>query len=94
MTRFDIRVRRKQFTQSRMERHKNYQSLLNKHYEQSRKKTRGVMVLVFLMILIIAILLAFFNKADEPENKNHEQPTSELRMDKTETINNQEVCRL
>ena len=56
MTRFDIRVRSKQFTQSRIERHKNYQSLLNKHYEQSKRKTRGTMVLVFVLILIFEII--------------------------------------
>lgn len=67
MTKFDIRLRRKQFTQSRIERHKNYQSLMERHYEASKKKTRGIMVLVFLVILIIAILLAFFGTMDEPK---------------------------
>ncbi len=67
MTRFDIRVRRKQFTQSRIEQHKNYKSLLDRHYEQGRKKTRGWLVLVFLVILIIALLLAFFNRPEVPE---------------------------
>lgn len=92
MTRFDIRVRRRQFTQSRIESHKNYESLLEKHYEQSRKKTRGVMVLVFLLILIIAILLAFFNRPSEPEKSKPEKAVSELKIDKENTIN--EVYRL
>ena len=82
MTRFDIRLRRDKFTHSRIERHKNYQSLLDKHYEQSRKKTRGVMVLVFLLILIIAILLAFFNRYEAPAEKAPKEPLSEFRMDK------------
>lgn len=82
MTRFDIRLRRDKFTHSRIERHKNYQSLLDKHYEQSRKKTRGVMVLVFLLILIIAILLAFFNRYEAPDGESPKEPLSELRMDK------------
>jgi hypothetical protein len=81
MTRFDIRLRRDKFTHSRIERHKNYQSLLDKHYEQSRKKTRGVMVLVFLLILIIAILLAFFNRYEAPAEEAPKEPLSELRMD-------------
>jgi Na+/melibiose symporter-like transporter len=67
MTKFDIRLRRKQFTQSRIERHKNYQSLMERHYEATRKKTRGMMVMVFLVILIIAILLAFFNTQEKPK---------------------------
>jgi len=94
MTRFDIRVRRKQFTQSRIERHKNYQSLLDKHYEQSRRKTRGIMVLVFLVILIIALVLAFFNENQEAEKPAQQEPVSELKMDKTNTTSNQEVYRL
>jgi hypothetical protein len=94
MTRFDIRVRRKQFTQSRIERHKNYQSLLNKHYEQSKRKTRGTMVLVFVLILIIAIILAFFHESQKPETPAPEEPVSELKMDKTIKTSNQKVYRL
>ena len=94
MTRFDIRVRRKQFTQSRIERHKNYQSLLNKHYEQSKRKTRGTMVLVFVLILIIAIILAFFNESQKPETPVPEEPVGELKLDKTIKTSNQKVYRL
>lgn len=94
MTRFDIRVRRKQFTQSRIERHKNYQSLLDKHYEQSRKKTRGIMVLVFLLILIVAIVLAFLNRSEKPETSTPQEPVSELKVEKTHELNKQEVYRL
>jgi len=66
MTKFDIRLRRSQFTQTRIESHKNYQSLMERHYESSKKKTRGVMVLVILLILTIAILVALFNKPEVP----------------------------
>jgi hypothetical protein len=66
MTKFDIRVRRKKFTQSRIERHKNFQNLMGNYDKSSRKKTSGVIVLVFLLILIIAIVLAFFTTTEEP----------------------------
>ncbi len=92
MTRFDIRLRRSQFTESRIERHKNYESLLEKHYEQSRKKTRGIMVLVFLAILIIAILLAFFNHPKAPEKEKSGEALSELKIG-SEKVSN-EVYRL
>ena len=94
MTRFDIRVRRKQFTQGRIERHKNYQSLLDKHYEQTKRKTRGIMVLVFILILIIAIVMAFFNETQKPETPAPEEPTSELKMEKTIESSNRGVYRL
>ena len=76
MTKFDIRVRRKQFTQSRIERHKNYQSLMKRHYESGKRKTRGTMVLVFLLILIIAILLAFFNTPEKPKQESSKDKVS------------------
>jgi Na+/melibiose symporter-like transporter len=66
MTRFDIRVRRKRFTQSRIERHKDFQNLMGNYDKSSRKKTSGVIVLVFMLILIIAILLAFLTTTEEP----------------------------
>lgn len=94
MTRFDIRVRRKQFTQSRIEGHKNYQSLLDKHYEQSRKKTRGIMVLVFLIILIVAIVLSFLNRTEKPETTTPQEPVSELKFEETHELNKKEVYRL
>ena len=76
MTKFDIRVRRKQFTQSRIERHKNYQSLMKRHYESGKRKTRGALVLVFLLILIIAILLAFFNTPEKPKQESPKERVS------------------
>ncbi|MCG8309342.1 MAG: hypothetical protein MI975_18250 [Cytophagales bacterium] len=73
MTKFDIRLRRKQFTQNRIERYKNYQSLMERHHEARKKKTRGVMVLVFLIIIIIAILLAFFGTVEQPETPSPDE---------------------
>ena len=75
MTKFDIRVRRKRFTQGRIERHKNFQNLLGNYDRTSRKKTRGVLVLVILVILIIAILLAYFNTR---EVQKKEPPKEEV----------------
>ena len=66
MTKFDIRVRRQKFTQSRIERHKVFQNLMGNYDRSSRKKTSGVIVMVFLLILIIAIMLAFFTTTEEP----------------------------
>lgn len=71
MTKFDIRVRRRQFTRNRIESHKDFQNIMGNYDRSSRKKTRGVMVLVILAILIIALLLAFFNN---PEKQKQETP--------------------
>jgi len=53
----------------------------------SKKKTRGAMVLVFLVILIIAILLAFFNTQKE---KTQEVPKDQVSFN-IENMNTQIV---
>ena len=72
MTLFDIRIRRKQFVQSRIERHTDFQNLVGNYDRTSRKKTRGIMILVFLLIMIMAILLTFYealHDVDEQKGK-------------------------
>lgn len=76
MTKFDIRLRRKRFTQGRIERHKNFQNLIGSYDRSSRKKTHGVMVLVILVILIIAILLAFFGTTGEQKQESPKDQVS------------------
>lgn len=94
MTKFDIRLRRNQFTKHRIERHKNFQNLIGNYDKSSRRKTRGYMVLVFLLILIVAILLAFLNRPKEPAEPTPQDPISELKIEKTHELNKQEVYRL
>jgi len=76
MTKFDIRLRRNQFTQSRIEGHKNFQNLMGNYDRSSRKKTRGIMVLVILLILTIAVLLALFNKQEVPKQDQQNEQIS------------------
>ncbi len=71
MTKFDIRIRRQRFSKGRIERHKDFQNLMGNYDKSSRKNTRGVMVLVIALIILIAILLAFFNTPKE-EKQNSE----------------------
>ena len=81
MTKFDIRLRRRQFTQSRIDRYKNYQSILERHHEARKKKTRGVMVIAILIILIVAILLAFFGTLKQPTQKSPDNQAEFLSED-------------
>lgn len=76
MTKFDIRLRRKQFTHSRIERYKNYQSLMERHNQARKKKTNGIMIIVFLIILIIVILLAFLNSTEQPKSNEQNNTVS------------------
>jgi Na+-transporting methylmalonyl-CoA/oxaloacetate decarboxylase gamma subunit len=52
------------------------------------------MVLVFLLILIVAILLAFFNRPEESAEPTLQDSKSELKIEKTHELNTQEVYRL
>ncbi len=95
MTKFDIRLRRQQFTQNRIERHKNYQSLMERHREANKRKTRGIMVLVFLLILIIAILLAFFSTVEEPKKEMpSEQASVQMKTNNDMKTENNRVYKL
>lgn len=81
MTRFDIRLRRQRFKESRIEQYKNYHSLLERHEQFHRKRTRGIMVLVAMILIIIALSLALFHRS-EPVKKTPQRPTQE-QLDKT-----------
>lgn len=69
MTKFDIRIRRMQFTQSRIERHKNFQNLIGNYDLSSKKRTKGWIMAVGFLILAIAILMAYLALDSKPKQK-------------------------
>jgi len=56
--------------------------------KSSRKRTRGFMVLVFLLIIVLAVLLAFFNRNDEKIPESPKKPKQSITM--LERINDKE----
>ncbi len=74
MTRFDIRVRRNQFTQSRIDRHKNFQNLIGNYDLSSKKRTKGWVVAIGLLIWAIALLIAYFALDSKQEKKLPDSP--------------------
>ena len=94
MTKFDIRLRRKQFTQNRIERHKNYQSILERHQEANKRKTRGITVLVILIIIIIATALAFFGTLGDDKQQDENKDKTEQTREYTETEDIAKVYKL
>lgn len=95
MTKFDIRVRRRQFTRNRIESHKDFQNIMGNYDRSSRKKTRGVMVLVILAILIIALLLAFFNNPEKQKQETPNEPEhTNIENSKIKNIESKEVYKL
>lgn len=82
MTNFDIRLRRSQFTERRIQRHKNYDSLLYMHQRQHRKKIKGIVVIAFIILLALAIFIAtsvLTTSKDKEQDK--ELPKKELQQD-------------
>jgi len=64
MSKIDIRLRRQQFTQGRIQRHKNYGSVLEKHRSNHRRRVRGIVILAFILILIIVVIFSYFSQSN------------------------------
>lgn len=58
MGRHEIRFRRQQMTSRRMERHKNYQDILDQH--QSQRKTRWVRIILYIIAFLVLVFLLIF----------------------------------
>ena len=82
MSRIDIRLRHRQVTQGRIESHKNYNNLMEMHQEQSRRRTRGIMVMVFMAIILLAVTIAVVRSCE-----NHPVPQTESPADTVQQKN-------
>ena len=60
MSKIDIRFRRQQFTHGRIQQHKNYESLLERHKRSHRRKVRGIVLIAFILLLALMWVLSFF----------------------------------
>lgn len=77
MNRHDIRLRRDRMTTGRMQRHKDYRELMEKHKRNSRGKRASVWLGAVIGLLLIGLLLlAVFNRLDKIFNKK-EPPKTE-----------------
>ncbi len=76
MSKIDIRFRRQQFTRGRIQQHKNYDSLLERHKRSHRRRIRGIALIAFILLLALALVLSFFNSSKatgiEKELQNQE----------------------
>ncbi|MBL3654718.1 hypothetical protein [Fulvivirga sediminis] len=59
MSRHEIRLRRKKMTSRRIESHKNYHDILKQH-EKSSVGKRVVRLIIYVLILIGLLLIAYF----------------------------------
>ncbi len=59
MSRNDIRLRRKMMTSRRIERHKDYDSLMSR-YQKGSWARRMIKWVIVLIVILLAVYLAFF----------------------------------
>lgn len=85
MSKIDIRLRRRKFTEGRIQQFKNYQSVLEKHKNEHRRKVKGIALLAFILLLIMAILATFLNE-NKPENKK-DLPDTEVKSTGPQSLN-------
>ena len=80
MGRHEIRLRRKMMTTRRIERHKNYASLLEQHHKSQRNRTimRWVVyVLLFLMSAMVIFYAVDKTKSKPSTNKTTTEKTAQ-----------------
>jgi len=76
MGRHEIRLRRKSMTSRRIERHKNYAQLMDKHHKSQRtKRIVQWLIAVFLFLLGLVVVYYSLNRKQEATTKNHTQQT-------------------
>lgn len=83
MSRVDIRLRRRQVTEGRIESHKNYNSLMERHFEQTKRKTKGIMVIVFMAIIVLAVSIAIIKSCESHSAQQTESPIDSLQQKST-----------
>lgn len=79
MTRHDIRIRRGQFGANRIQRHKDYSQLLNRHRKNNR--LRSIIFIVLLLVVILLVVgLSYFSITNKRQPKDNEnaKPESSL----------------
>lgn len=81
MKRHDIRLRKQEFSASRIRQHKDYKQLMRQHHRSSRNKT--VIQTVAVVVLVIVISGIFYLKSSSRFNQN---PAVESPSIKHETI--------
>lgn len=76
MTRHDIRIRRGQFGANRIQRHKDYSQLLNRHRKTNRLRS-VIYIIILLVVILLVIGLGYFSVTSQEEKQNKtETPTS------------------
>ncbi len=72
MGKHEIRLRRKSMTSRRIERHKNYAQLMDKHHKSKRLK-RVVQWLIYIFIFLVGLFAIYYSLSRKKEVQSNEQ---------------------
>lgn len=72
MGKHEIRLRRKSMTSRRIERHKNYAQLMDKHHRSKRLK-RIVQWLIYVFIFLLGLFVVYYSVSREKETNTNER---------------------
>ncbi len=72
MGKHEIRLRRKSMTSRRIERHKNYAQLMDKHHKSKRLK-RVVQWLIYIFIFLVGLFAIYYSLSHKKEVQSNEQ---------------------
>lgn len=93
MNRHDIRLRRERMTTGRMQRHKDYKELMEKHKRTSRvKRASAWLGAVIIVLLLGLLLLAVFKRLEKIFGSKEPVPTEASAPESSS--NNAPVLRL
>lgn len=84
---FDIRLRRKQFTEGRIERFKNYESLMQRHKNSSRRRARGIAIVVFIIILALVLFFSTVSISNKNTSYSKQLPDKEIQSEGPKSLN-------
>ena len=83
MGKHEIRLRRKSMTSRRIERHKDYAQLMDRHHKSKRLK-RIVQWLILVFIFILGLIVVYYSVNNKKEDQPKEQTQqTEIDVDTT-----------
>ena len=83
MGKHEIKLRRKSMTSRRIERHKNYAQLMDKHHKSKRLK-RIVQWLILVFVFLLGLIVVYYSVNQKKESQTNKQAHQiEIYVDKT-----------
>lgn len=87
MTRHDIRIRRGQYGANRIQRHKDYSQLLNRHRKTNRLRS-VIFIILLLVVILLVVGLGYFSITNQENKTKEPQTPTSLRLSQPADLKN------